>query len=175
MKKPIKNTIIVTICFLVIMIGYSLPSNVKQRDAIKEFYKKKEAYEVIKDFMIKEMQGNETSRILIQKSSKGWGYIFTGSDRMITSKSYDILEQNVIDSLDLLSGIKETRFDFCGSGCVGNYKIIAFVYDWEYAYDRRYNIYWCEDIYILKLYIQGVKEYNLKKLGGNWYYVGFEL
>lgn len=37
------------------------------------------------------------------------------------------------------------------------------------------NIYWCENIDILKLYLQDVKQYTLKKLGDNWYYVGFEM
>ena len=77
--------------------------------------------------------------------------------------------------MDILREIEGTRFDFCGSERYEKHKIIFFVYDFEYAFDRRYNIYWCENIDILKLYIQGEKQYTLKKLGENWYYVGFEM
>lgn len=173
MKKPINNAIAIAICFLIILIGYSIWNNSKQRGAIKEFYKKTKDYEVIRDFIIKEMQGNETSGITINRSNKGWYYYFSSLDRISFSESYHILNQNVISNLDLLCEIEETRFDFCAGAYVEKNMIITFVYDIECVYDRNYNIYWCEDLDILKSYIRGEK-YSLRKLGSNWYYVGWE-
>lgn len=43
---------------------------------------------------------------------------------MSFSETYYILNQNVIDSLDVLREIEGTRFDFCGSGWYEKYKII---------------------------------------------------
>ena len=160
------------------MIVYSVCNNSKQREAIKEFYKKKEAYEDIRNFIINEIQENELKDITIDYTNttdNDWYYYFSSADRMSFSESCHILDQNVIDSLDVLNEIEGTRFDFCGSERYEKHKIIFFVYDFEYAFDRRYNIYWCENIDILKLYIQGEKQYTLKKLGENWYYVGFEM
>lgn len=159
------------------MIVYSVCNNSKQGEAIKEFYKKKEAYEDIRKFIINEIQENEQKDITIDYTNTTdnvWYYYFSSVDRMSFSESCPILDKNVIDSLDVLKEIKVTRFDFCGSVRYKKNTIVYFVYDKEYAFDRRYNIYWCENIDTLKLYIQGEKKYTLKKLGENWYYVGFE-
>lgn len=176
-KKQIKKAFIIIICFSIIMIVYSVCNNSKQGEAIKEFYKKKEAYEDIRKFIINEIQENEQKDITIaytNTTDNVWYYYFSSADRMSFSESCSILDKNVIDSLDVLKEIKGTRFDFCGSVRYKKNKIIYFVYDKEYAFDRRYDIYWCENIDTLKLYIQGEKKYTLKKLGENWYYVGFE-
>lgn len=43
---------------------------------------------------------------------------------------------------------------------------------------RNYMIAWCEDLKTLKLFIQShtlpETEYILKKLGGDWYYIGWK-
>ena len=125
------------------MIVYSVCNNSKQREAIKEFYNKKEAYENIRNFIINEIQENELKDITIDYTNTKdnvWYYYFSSADRLSFSKSCHISDQNVTDSLDILREIEGTRFDFCGSERYEKHKIIFFVYDFEYAFDRRYNI-----------------------------------
>ena len=108
-------------CFFIIIIIYSVCNNSKQREAIKEFYNKKEAYENIRNFIINEIQENELKDITIDYTNTTdnvWYYYFSSADRMSFSESCHILDQNVIDSLDVLKEIEGTRFDFCGSGGV---------------------------------------------------------
>lgn len=81
----------------------------------------------------------------------------------------------MVESLDLLSKIENTSLDLCRGWLFEGYEIIDFVYDWEHAFCQDYNIYWCKDYNVLKSYLQNInKEYNLKKLRDNWYYVGWK-
>ena len=59
MKKSILKVFLISICCLMILIEYNLPNNIKQRDAIKEFNRKKETYLLVKDFLLKEHVKND--------------------------------------------------------------------------------------------------------------------
>ena len=56
-----------------ILIEYNLPNNIKQRDAIKEFNRKKETYLLVKDFLLKEHVKNDLLSIRCTNNySKGY-------------------------------------------------------------------------------------------------------
>lgn len=178
MKKSILKVFLISICCLMILIEYNLPNNIKQRDAIKEFNRKKETYLLVKDFLLKEHVKNDLLSIRCTNNySKGY-YLSCYSENNERLKSYDISDKNVIDSLNLLNEVEWTSFDKCDVSSVGEYTVVDFNYDWECAYDRNYMIAWCEDIKTLKLFIQSdtlpETEYILKKLGGDWYYIGWK-
>lgn len=128
---------------------------------------------------MKELEKNVSSEIRIEYN-KRWYYIYYNPEiyNKSVSEVYEILNNNIKDNLDLLDKIEETTFDSCGVKFFNGYAVVRFVYDWERAFDRDYSIYWCEDYDILKLYLQDCTfpdtEYNLKKLGDDWYYVGWK-
>lgn len=181
MKKSILKVFLISIGFLIILIEYNLPNNVKQRDAIKEFNRKKEVYDYAKDFLLQRLlelnNGSIDIRIDYNIHTKEWNISYYG-ENIEGTETYDISDKNMIDSLNLLGEVDGTSFDKCGAGSVSEYAVINFSYDWECAYDRDYMIAWCEDLKMLKLYIQShtltETEYILKKLGDDWYYIGWE-
>lgn len=180
MKKSILKVFLISIGFLIILIEYNLPNNVKQRDAIKEFNRKKEVYDYVKDFLLERLQkfnkGPIDIRIDYNIHTKEWNGSYYG-ENIEGTETYDISDKNMIDSLNLLGEVDGTSFDKCSAGSVSGYAVINFIYDWERAFDRDYMITWCEDLKMLKKYIQShtlpETEYILKKLGDDWYYIGW--
>lgn len=165
-----------------VLIGYNLPNSVKQRDAIKEFNRKKEAYILVKNFLLERLEdlknGSTAIRIDYNNHNKGWYYYLYYGENIEKSETHDISDKNVIDSLSLLWEVEWTSLDKCDASSVGEYTVVDFNYDWECAYDRNYMIAWCEDLKTLKLHIQShtlpETEYILKKLGDDWYYIGWK-
>lgn len=181
MKKSILKFFLILIGFLIILIGYFNPNSVKQRDAIKEFNRKKEVYNHVKNFLLEKLEDLKNSSINIRidynNYNKEWYYSYYG-EKIEKSETYDISDKNIIDSLNLLREVEGTSFDKCSAGSVSGYAVINFIYDWERAFDRDYMITWCEDLKMLKKYIQShtlpETEYILKKLGDDWYYIGWK-
>lgn len=176
MKKPARIIFVTLIFLLTIITAYTIQNNSKQGEAQKEFKQKFESYAVVKDFIIQQMQENEQLNIVMAvNGNMKWYYYFSEPDSSFFSESYDISDKNVAESLDLLSEIENTSLDLCRGRLFEGYEIIDFVYDWEHAFCQNYNIYWCKDYNVLKSYLKNIdKEYNLKKLKDNWYYVGWK-
>lgn len=165
MQKVIKYIVLfVIICFFI--IGYIILGDSKQREAKREFSKKFETYYAVKESLIEELQRSNSEKMIFYPNGTLFDYTI--------QKGNTIEDEELLNNLNLLSEVTTSSFDWCRVFNLNGYQLVIFVYDWEQAFDKTYNIYYCESLEVLKSHVSEEEfssSYTIKKLKDNWYYV----
>lgn len=165
MRKVNKYAIIIMSISLFIVVSIFLGTS-KQREAKREFSKKFETYYAVKESLIEELQRSNSEKKIFYPNGTLFDYTI--------QKGNTIEDEELLNNLNLLSEVTTSSFDWCRVFNRNGYQLVTFVYDWEQAFDKTYNIYYCESLEVLKSHVsegEFSSSYTIKKLKDNWYYV----